>query len=246
MDDFAQIDIRTIEKVFFAYNPSESNSWLYELPDDQTVNIHSTYKDNPFLEQSIINQLERLKDKDLAYYQIFCLGLRTTTKLNVYSHFNAIPHIPERFDKYVFGADFGYNHPTSIVKIWYYEDEIFIEPLIHESYLTAGQLVTRMEEKGVDKVTEILCDTARPEIIQELNNAGFQALKANKNVAKGIDLMKRTVVYYHEDDEYTRKEYENYKWQKKGDQILDEVVKLYDDIMDSTRYALMWIATYYR
>ena len=230
-DDFIQLNMRTIDKLFFGYNPSDSNSWLYDLPENETVKIHSTYKDNPFLEDAIIKQIEALKDTDEAIYQIYALGLRTTTKLNIYSHFKAVKEKPERFTKFLYGADFGYNHPTAIVRVWYFENEVFLEKLIYESYLTTPQLIERMQQMGVDKQNEILCDTARPEIIQELNNAGYQAIKADKAVQKGIDRVKSTVVYYLESDEDIKKEYENYKWKKIGDKILDEPVKLYDDCL---------------
>jgi phage terminase large subunit len=34
-DDFTQLNMRTEGKLIFDYNPSESNSWLYELPVEE-------------------------------------------------------------------------------------------------------------------------------------------------------------------------------------------------------------------
>ncbi len=43
-DDFTQLNMRTESKLIFDYNPSESTSWLYELPTDESIMIKSTYK----------------------------------------------------------------------------------------------------------------------------------------------------------------------------------------------------------
>ncbi len=60
-DDFTQLNMRTEDKLIFDYNPSESSSWLYDLPTEESILIKSTYKDNPFLPDSIKKQIEDLK-----------------------------------------------------------------------------------------------------------------------------------------------------------------------------------------
>jgi phage terminase large subunit len=86
-----------------------------------------------------------------------------------------------------------------------------------------------------------MADYSRPEIIREIQNSGFNCLNANKEVKKGIDLVKSKIVYYS--GENINREYENYKWKKKQDTILDEPVKLFDDAMDAIRYANHHICT---
>jgi hypothetical protein len=51
-DDFTQLNMRTEDKLIFDYNPSESASWLYDLPKEESILIKSTYRDNPFLPDS--------------------------------------------------------------------------------------------------------------------------------------------------------------------------------------------------
>lgn len=242
-DDFMQLNMRTTEKLYFDYNPSESNSWLYELPEHESVLIKSTYKDNPFLDKSIKRQIEQLITKDEALYQIYALGERAISKTNIYNNWQELPERPERFVNYVYGVDFGYNHPTAVVKVYYYEDEIFIEEVIYESYLTTADLIKKLKDLETSEIVEMLCDYARPEIIRELTNANFMALNANKEVKKGIDRVKSKTVYFK--GKNIRKEYENYKWKKKDDQILDEPVKLWDDAMDAIRYANFYIEDNY-
>jgi phage terminase large subunit len=235
-DDFTQLNMRTESKLIFDYNPSESTSWLYELPPEESILIKSTYKDNPFLPQSIRAQIEDLKRTDEALYQIYALGEKAISKSNIYSQWTFLPHRPARFVNYVYGLDFGYNHPTALMRVYWCDNDIYIEPVIYESYLTTPMIIDRMQSAGVEKTITIVADYARPEIIAELNNAGYDVHNANKVVKKGIDNMK-TFGVFCQDDKAIRKEYENYKWKKVGDMITDEPVKMWDDAMDAIRYA---------
>jgi phage terminase large subunit len=243
-DDFTQLNMRTESKLIFDYNPSESTSWLYELPQEESVLIKSTYKDNPFLPQSIRAQIEDLKRTDEALYQIYALGEKAISKSNIYSNWSFIPHRPARFVNYVYGLDFGYNHPTALMRVYWCDNDIYIEPVIYESYLTTPMLIDKMQSFNIEKTVTIVADYARPEIIAELNNAGYDVQNANKAVKKGIDNIK-TFGVLCQDDKAIRKEYENYKWKKVGDMITDEPVKMWDDAMDAIRYATTHIRQEY-
>jgi len=243
-DDFTQLNMRTEWKLIFDYNPSESASWLYELPKEESILIKSTYRDNPFLPDSIRRQIEDLKRTDESLYQIYALGEKAISKSNIYSNWTFVKHRPARFVNYVYGLDFGYNHPTALMRVYWCEDDIYIEPVIYESYLTTTNLIERCESLGVEKNITIVADYARPEIIAEMNNAGYDVQNANKVVKKGIDNIK-TFGVICEDESRIKKEYENYKWKKIGDQITDEPVKLWDDAMDAVRYAGTYIRKEY-
>jgi hypothetical protein len=79
---------------------------------------------------------------------------------------------------------------------------------------------------------------------QEIDRAGYYIENANKVVKKGIDNIK-TFGVFCEEHPALKKEYENYKWKKIGDQITDEPVKLWDDAMDAIRYATTYIKQEY-
>lgn len=244
-DDYLQLNMRTIGKFIVDYNPSDASSWIYELPDEDKIVIKSTYKDNPFLEESIIKQIENLQHTDQALWSIYGLGERASSRKNVYQNWNLIESKPEYMTQYVYGLDFGFNHPTALVKVWFHEDELFVEKLIYESYLTTTDLVDRMHTVLGDDKTEIMADYARPEIIQEISLAGFNIHNAKKHVKKGIDNVKTYKVSILSTDKDLIKEYENYMWKKVGDMIIDEPVKLFDDAMDAMRYAVYYIKENY-
>jgi phage terminase large subunit len=243
-DDFNQLNMRTEDKLIFDYNPSDSASWLYELPAEESIKIKSTYKDNPFLPDSIKAQIEDLKRTDEALYQIYALGEKAISKSNIYSQWTFVAHRPSKFVKYVYGLDFGYNHPTALMRVYYCDNDIYIEPVIYESYLTTTMLIEKLATLGIEQTVTILADYSRPEIIQEMNIAGYDVQNANKVVKKGIDNLK-TFGVFCQDDKAIRREYENYKWKKIGDFITDEPVKLFDDAMDAIRYATTHIRQEY-
>lgn len=243
-DDFTQLNMRTENKLIFDYNPSESNSWLYDLPSDESVMIKSTYKDNPFLPMSIKKQIEDLKRTDEAQYQIYALGQKATSKSNIYSGWTFTKHRPVKFTDYVYGLDFGYNHPTALVRVYWRDMDIYIEPVIYESYLTTSDLISRFDLLNIDKNIIILADHSRPESIAEIDRAGYYVYNANKVVKQGINNIK-TFGVFCEDHPQVKKEYENYKWKKIGDNITDEPVKLWDDAMDAIRYPVTYIKENY-
>ncbi len=243
-EDFQQLNMRTETKMIFDYNPSDSSSWLYELPKDESILIKSTYKDNPFLPESIIRQIEDLARTDEALYQIYALGEKAISKTNIFNTWEFITQKPQRFTNYVYGLDFGYNHPTALMRVYWCEGDIYIEPVLYESYLTTSELIERFKQLNIEQTVDILADYSRPEIIAEMQNAGFNVNNANKNVKSGLNAVKTFKVWCKQ-DENLKKEYENYKWKKIGDNITDEPVKLYDDAMDAVRYAVMFIKEMY-
>ena len=243
-DDFTQLNMRTEDKLIFDYNPSDSSSWLYELPKHETTLIKSTYKDNPFLPDSIKLQIEDLKRTDEAMYQIYALGEKATSKSNIYANWSFVPYKPTRFVNFVYGLDFGYNHPSALMRVYYCDNDIYIEPVIYESYLTTTMLIEKLATLNIEQTVTILADYSRPEIIKEMNTAGYDVKNANKVVKKGIDNVK-TFGVICQDDKAIRREYENYKWKKIGDFITDEPVKLFDDAMDAIRYATTHIRQEY-
>lgn len=243
-DDFTQLNMRTTDKVILDYNPSESSGWVYDIDPTDSVVIKSTYKDNPFLEKSIVKAIEDLQRTDEELYQIYALGKRVASKVNIYKGWTFLESKPERFREYVYGLDFGFNHPTALTRVYWDEKDIYLEPVIYESYLTSADIIQRLADLEIDKNATILADYARPEIIHELVTAGYNVQNASKQVKEGINAVKTFKVYCKE-DENARKEFNNYKWKKVKDVITDEPVKMYDDMMDAVRYAVKHIRDEY-
>ena len=81
-DDFDQLVLRVrgeksnYIQFILSFNPIDENHWIKKRLIDTggaTV-LHTTYKDNVFLDEEYINTLNALKETNSLYYQIYCLG----------------------------------------------------------------------------------------------------------------------------------------------------------------------------
>ena len=98
-----------------------------------------------------------------------------------------------------------------------------------------------LENHNIDKNVLIVGDSARPEIISDIKNAGFRIVPANKDsgsVMRGISRVQEKQIYYC--GRNLKKEYLSYAWRKKRStgEIIYEPEKVDDDLMDSLRYAI--------
>ena len=239
-EEYTQLNLRTTEKLIFDFNPSDNFHWLYDLISrEESILIVSTYKDNPFLTKSQITEIENLINVDESYYRIYALGEKGTGKTTIYTHYKMYEEEPE-FKEMVYGLDFGYNHPTSLVQCQFLDNKIWVKELIYRSGLTTTDLINEMKSLNLNLRKEIICDSARPEIIEELKRNGFMAKGAIKEVKAGIDTVKSSELYIQKGSLNLLKELSSYKWKTNGDIVLDEPVKVFDDAVDALRYAAHW------
>jgi phage terminase large subunit len=82
--DLNQLDIRLrgetkqYKQIILTFNPIDINHWLktkfFDNKVPNAVTMHSTFKDNRFLDADAIRVLEQFKKTDPYYYQVYCLG----------------------------------------------------------------------------------------------------------------------------------------------------------------------------
>jgi len=237
---FYQIKIRTKKTIFCDYNPSFFEHYIEdEIRNSGAVLLKSTYKDNPFLSNKIIKDLEELISIDENYYKIYVLGEKPIAHNRIYTHFQLsdIPH-DDMADEILYGLDFGYNHPTALIKVLLIDDTFYVKEEIYESGLTSEDLVDKMEMLGISKVHSIWADPARPEIIEDIRRAGFNIRGADKSVKDGINVVKSSKIKVDKESVNIMNEYSRYSWKMNGERITDEVVKVWDDALDALRYAI--------
>jgi phage terminase large subunit len=248
-DEADQLFMRTEDKILMAQNPSDALHWSLKLQSlSECLYLHSTYVDNPFLPQAIVNQIESYKDTDEDLWLVYGLGMPAKNNELVYNHYKffsedelTIKDSDDRehnlFEEIIYGLDFGYNHPTALVKVWINTDKrtIWCKEIIHQSYLTTNDLITLMKDLNIKE--KIFCDSAEPKTIEEIKRAGFDAENSMKEVKEGIDCIKGMNFYIHRDSVKLQEELRRYKWKFKGDIKTDEPIRLFDDGLCSIRYA---------
>jgi phage terminase large subunit len=237
---YDQLAIRTTGTIFLDWNPADFVSWVYGVADDpQNKCIRSTYLNNRTnLSESQIKLIEDFKSlPDDFMWKVYGLGQRGAAKEIIYTAWKVVDELPTGGDVF-YGLDFGYVHPTALVKIVHYEGANYIEEIMYKSGLMTSQLITEVRE-FVPDMKPIYPDAAEPAIIEELYRAGLNVHKANKDVWAGIMAVKSYPLYVHKDSKNLQSELMSYKWKKdKNDNILEEPVKENDDGLDAARYGI--------
>ena len=236
---FDQLDIRTTEKVIIDLNPSDFDSYCYELADgEQSIKIHSTYKDNPFLSKIQIDVIESYKDADVMMWNVFGLGLRGVSEEQIYSHWRLTDSIPE--GEVCYGLDFGFRVPTALVKITLAENCVYAEEILYQQNLTTGDLLNIFPTLGMCYHDEIFADAAEPKTIQEIYQSGFNIKPADKDVYAGIMRVKSQPLFIKKDSVNLINELKKYRWKSdaNGKVIDKQPIKLNDHILDALRYAV--------
>jgi phage terminase large subunit len=243
-DDFFQLNMRTTDKIFMDFNPSFYNHWIYDVMErNEAITIYSTYKDNPFLSENQVKEIEETKESDEDYYTIFALGQRAFSKENVYNKWDGVEEKPPYLDEVIYAIDFGYTHPTAVVEIWFNKRkrEVYIKEVLYESFLTAGDIISELEKKEVDKRKLMVADYARPEVIQDMKRAGFNMVNAIKDVKDGIMAVKSFNIKLDNKSVNIENENMSYKYKKVAGVLTEEPSKINDDLMDAIRYGLFYI-----
>lgn len=246
------------QEVWLDFN-ADMEFWAHTelLPDPDTDFLKLTFHDNEALPTKTYNDLMRRKAKAEAeersgnkgyhwnWWQVYGLGEIGSLIEAVYPRWEQLPEKPERFTQFVYGLDFGYQHPTALVRVWWWEDELFLEEVIYKTGLTSATTIAEMNKHGIEKNVEILCDHARPEMIADLDQAGFYTLNANKNVNLGINFLNEMKVFVHKDSINIIRENGLYKRKTINGQVTEDIKKENDDAMDAARYAGTYIKENY-
>lgn len=241
LEDWRQLIMRTSGTITMDYNPSDLNSWIYELLDREDVYFFKTsWRDNPFLERSIIDEIERLKDTDENYYRIFGLGERGIPTTLVFNTWRTIDKVPPDAKLLGRGMDFGFNDATTLIEVYQREDELYLNELLYVRNLTMGDIVYRMGDFNLEKTDVIWCDSALPQNIEELRRNRFNAKPVSKaSILSGIDKIKRHKVFISEQSKNIIYEFSNYKWKTDKDgKLLDVPIDENNHTIDSVRYVL--------
>jgi phage terminase large subunit len=240
-EDWNQLIFRTDGKVVLDLNPSELSCWVYNLEKrDDCYYFKSTYKDNPFVDKTIIKELESLKDKDENLYRIYTLGEKGIATTLVFNKFNTIEKIPPQAKFLGRGMDMGYNDPTTLVEVYQDNDILYMKELLYVRNLTMPDIIHRLDQLGITKTDEIWVDSASPQNIEELKRAKYNAKPVNKkSILHGIDLMRRHIMFIEQTSKNILFEFGSYKWKTDKDgHLLDVPNDDHNHTIDAIRYVL--------
>lgn len=249
MEDFRQINMRCTDFMILDFNPSDPVHWIYDeiIPRNDCDTWITTYKDNKFLPDDLVYEIERMRERDPDYWRVFGEGQKAVfSARQIFTNWTFMSHreFPEfdRDSEGVIGLDFGYtNDPTSANYIVRKGDNIYIHELIYKTGLTNSDIVDELKHLGYDQ-TLIFYDAAEPKSGEEMKRLGMfvkPAVKGTGSINAGISLLKEFNIIVSQESKNIIKEYNNYYWQEiKDGTIINKPVDRFNHAMDAIRYGV--------
>lgn len=248
-EEFFQLLMRTEDKVFLDFNPDDENVWINTELEQKRFHdkgdvevIVSTYKDNTFLPQSLVEEIEYLEKNDPEFWKVYGLG-QYGKKYGLIFEFSVEP-LPEGAKLISYGTDFGYtNDPTATVAVYQQGDTLYIDELLYERGLTNQDISDKWLNLIKDTYADIICDSAEPKSIEELYRMNWNvygAIKGQDSIKNSIDILKRYKLVLTPNSTNLQREFRSYKWaeDKEGKQ-LNKPVDFLNHAIDATRYVAL-------
>lgn len=257
--DFKQLNKRlrgrsaVPKRVTLSFNPILQDHWIYKeffdiweddkqyVENDRLSILKTTYKDNRFLTEEDIADLEN--ETDPYYYNVYTLGNWGVLGAVIFKNWEVKDFDPENFTSYVDGIDWGFSSdPFAYIQAhlekstWtiYITDEIeAVGMLNHESSaLVKPKLGGRI----------VTCDSATPQNIAEYNALGIAAKGAKKgpgSIESGINWLKQFNIVIHPRCTNFKNEISRYKYKEdRNGNVLPVAVDRDNHLIDALRYAL--------
>jgi len=242
LDEWRQLSLRTTWKKIIDFNPEDEFHWIYDvvMPREDCETFITTYKDNPFLEDEVVKEIELLKKQDPDYWRVFGLGQRGRGRASVFVHYNEASSYPEEYKLVRYGLDFGFSaDPCACVAIYSNGHGFYYEQVFHRTEMYAADIVREL--KSQPEAT-IVADSEDPRLIAELRRAGLPVVPAKKNagsVREGIRMMQSRPMILNSDSQDLLREFKGYKYTTDHlGRATKQPEKGNDHSVDAARYAV--------
>jgi phage terminase large subunit len=232
-----QLFPRTRQRIIADYNPALGiDHWLDPYIEKYPPLI-TTYRDNPHLTQSQIDDIEGRKG-DAYWWQVYGTGQRASREGVIFENWEL-----GVFDwslSYAYGLDFGYEPDPSaliVVAIDKKLKRIYLKEELYQTRLSSDGLRASIQSRVKRSKDMIVADSANKREIQDLRAAGLNVIPAKKgpgSIQTGLRAMLGYTLIIDPDSKNLVKELSNYVWNdRKSDTPVDE----YNHLIDAARYA---------
>ena len=242
-ESYNELSIRTKKEVFLDFNPA-NEFWVHkELKDEADSDfIILTYKDNEALDESIVSQIEKNREKAATssywanWWRVYGLGEIGSLEGVIFDNWKLIDRIPAEAKLIGIGLDFGYtNDPTSAIEIYNYNGQRIINELVYRTGMVNSDIANLLP----NHVT-IYADSSEPKSIEEIRRFGKMIKGVTKGVDSirfGIDIMQRQEYLVTSDSQNLIKELRSYCWDVAKDGTRRNVpIDHFNHAIDALRY----------
>lgn len=240
-------------KLWFNCNPAGSGhwfkrEWIDRAEEKRMLLMHFTMRDNPSLEERVIERYERLYSG--AFYERFILGRWCDVSGLIYPMFSSKDHVvdslPDSFERYLVSCDYGTVNPSSFGLwgesggVWYRISEYYYDSRREGRQRTDEEHYAGLERLiGQRQIDYILCDPSAASFIACIRAHGkFKVRRADNEVLSGIrrvaDMLTSGRLKFHSGCKDCIREFSLYSWDEGC--AADKPIKENDHAMDDLRY----------
>ena len=239
------------QQILMAFNPISKNHWLYDFcevsPPNSFIFIHSTYKDNHFLNADYIAELEELYTRNPQKARIFCDGewgvdseglVLTNWKIQA---FDAMA-LAARGLEHRAGMDLGWIDKSAIIDSLYDRENktIYVFNEFYKSGCQLSELAAAIKDMNLSK-TKLYVDAAEPRSIQFFKNEGINAYpcaKGKDSVKAGLMFLQDNLIAVHPSCKSLIMELENFSYikSKQTGEYTEETTHEWSHAIDALRY----------
>ena len=242
-ESYNELAIRTNKEVYLDFNPA-NEFWVHkELKDEQDADfIILTYKDNEALDNGIVQQIEKNRDKAATsnywanWWRVYGLGEVGSLEGVIFDNWKEIDQIPQEARLIGIGLDFGYsNDPTAAIEVYNWNGKRIVNELVYQT----GMLNSDISKRLPAGVT-IYADSSEPKSIDEIRRYGKMikgATKGHDSIKYGIDVMQQQEYLVTKQSTNLIKELRSYCWDRAKDGTkLNRPIDHYNHAIDALRY----------
>jgi len=249
-------DEKTNKRMILSFNPILQSHWIYEehfkaiawaddqkeYKDDDLSILKTTYKDNRFLTKQDHKDLENERDK--YRYNVYTLGNWGILGHVIFTNWKVmdLSGMHAQFTNHRYGLDFGYSVDPSALWVAHYDKQnkrIYVYDELYQRGLTNDLLAEEVKKKIGGEY--VVCDSAEPKSIAELQNYGVVAGAADKgkdSVLHGIQWLQQQEIIIDKNCVNTKMEISTAHWQEDaGGNAILKPNDTNDHLISAGRYA---------
>lgn len=242
-NSFIQLELRCEKYIISAYNPEmPENHWIFDYEKKDNAVLHvSSWRDNPFLEDKIIESIKELKQIDYDMWLIYSESQIVPPREKIFQTPQTYTELPSHIKERYYGIDFGYsNDPCAVIELNVDGRNIYVRQIVYDLGLTNEDLAFKIKDKGIDRDADIVCDSAEPKSIAELKRQGLNVRPVQKtSVLYGIQKMRQYKFFVHEESVDLLKEFDTYQFKKDRTGMVTNTPTGADHGLDAIKYGIL-------